>query len=200
MISRDVFSAEDLERLAEVVCLSLAGPARIAASILNDTVWHFAPMIVDATGADLKEALRANAEAAERVASATRRLLYVLPREGDGFAGPVMGETGADLQKLLACLCKRADAAARGAGKLDWGMECAGTKDMRDFLGGALPAAFALFFTAGTGAQRDVFVSSVCERLGLGRREPEAIKKAVARFRAASKAGTMSNLPAWMGT
>src|SRR5215204_2640825 len=87
MIGREMFSASDIEDMAAAICLSLAGPARIAASILNVTVWHYARMIVGATSARTKEVLRRDKEKAERVAAELRRLLHALPEKGDGFAG-----------------------------------------------------------------------------------------------------------------
>ena len=185
--------------LAVIVGLPLAGPARIAAGILNSTVQHFAPMITDATGAELKGKLRENAEAAERVASTVRRLRYVMPAEGDGFTSHLQHAADVSVQDVLIRLEARAEAAVGRAG-LTWGADLKGQHDMRDFLGGALPAAFALLFDKGTVAQRGTFISAVCQRLGLGAREPDAIKKSIARFRAARKVGTAVRMPGWMET
>lgn len=188
MIGRKTFTAADLEVRVAGSGLRLVGPARIAAGILNATVWHYAPMIMEATGKDVAQAKRAKAAAEKRIASATHRLRHVLHGETDA--------SSADLLGALTLREAHAEAALRQM-KVRWGSANAGQHDMRDFLGGALPAAFVLIH--GSVAQRDAFVHFVCTRVGLVG-SAEAIKKAVARFQAAKREGEVCNLPDWMGT
>jgi hypothetical protein len=190
VIGRKTFTAADLEVRVAGSGLRLVGPARIAAEILNATVWHYAPMIVEATGKDVAQAKRAKAAAEKRIASATHRLRHVLHGETDA--------PSADLLRALTFREVHAEADLRQM-KVLWGSANAGQHDRRDFLGGALPAAFVLIHGSGSVAQRDAFVHFVCTRVGLVG-SPEAIKKAVVRFQAAKREGEACNLPDWMGT
>jgi hypothetical protein len=122
-----------------------------------------------------------------------------MPAEGDGFTSRLQHAADVSVRDVLIRLEAQAEAAVGRAG-LTWGADLKGQHDMRDFLGGALPAAFALLFDKGTVAQRGTFISAVCQRLGLGAREPDAIKKSIARFRAARKVGTAVRMPGWMET
>jgi hypothetical protein len=199
MIRREPFKSGELTAFAATNGLRLAGPAHIAVGILNGTVWHFAPIIAQATGKALREVGRRNEIIAKNVLSATQRLLHLLPTEGDAFSGPLLDPSRISLLHELAHLEQRASAAVQQT-KTQWGSERAGQNDLRDLLGGALPSAFKLIFKAGTIAQRDLFINTMCQRVGLGIKDQQAIKQAVTRFKMARKKGAACNLPDWMGT
>lgn len=187
MIGRETFTELEVQEFAASSGLRLAGPARIAASLLNGVIYHYAPMIEHKNGVKLREAIRDNVAAAERGRATAHKLRQLLPLDGGGFSGS-LPQGCAGLHEQLAAVERDADDAIAQA-KVVWGSASRKNHDLRDFLGGALPAAFELIFERGTRGQRIEFIRFATKRFSLGELSAETLRQAATRFKAAQKTG-----------
>ncbi len=199
MIDRETFTALEVQEFAASSGLLLVGPARIAASLLNGVIYHYAPMIAQRTETRLHEASRDNVAAAERGRATAHKLRQLLPLDGGGFSGSLQQYERLSLHEQLAAVERDADDAIRQA-KVVWGSASMKNHDLRDFLGGALPAAFELIFERGTRAQRVKFIRFATKPFELGERSAETLRQAATRFKAARKKGADLNLPDLLAT
>ena len=95
---RDWFRPSEVDAMAADLGLRLAGPARIAASVLNDVVMcHRVTIHQHLEGKSLTSAHRANANQARRRLVQAQKLMHMLTDTGDGFTGPYAAPDNRDL-------------------------------------------------------------------------------------------------------